>query len=482
MILNLAVKPAYLLIIDTKIQDLLGPEEFGRYFPLLSLSILLNIILDAGLANHMTRFVSGQPEEIHHSFRQGWRTKRLLFPCYLATLMLIGWLLGWRGESLIWLGWIGLNQALLSAILYLRAGLQGIGAHRTDAWVSIADRSILFIAMGSLIVSFDRFDVNWLLAGSSVALSITFLIAFWRLKKQSREVASILPNDDGINSGRSFQENITAGWPYALLFLLMMTYHRVDGIMLERMAPNGAIQAGWYAMSYRFFEAANMIGYLCATLLLPYFTRMLANEEDVRPLARSMSSILLTAGAAIAWAAWYFPEQFLGIFYNYEVQSAADILPWLMISFAVFAQGYVFSTLLTARGDMRILNRMAGAGAIINIVLNAWWLSQASATSGGVGCAVISAITQGSMVAGQVYFCLRKHPGKEWWKLLRALFIHSFACFAICSIASRWGSNPNEALGIALLGCLVSGLLPGVIDFRSMKKMLTEKMNTFADS
>jgi len=135
MILNLAVKPAYLLVIDTKIQDLLGPEEFGRYFPLVSLSILLNILLDAGLANHMTRLVSSKPEEIHNSFQTGWKTKRLLFPCYLLLLLLIGWSLGWRGESLIWLGWIGLNQALLSAILYVRAGLQGIAAHRTDAWV-----------------------------------------------------------------------------------------------------------------------------------------------------------------------------------------------------------------------------------------------------------------------------------------------------------------------------------------------------------
>ena len=183
MILNLAVKPAYLLIIDTKIQDLLGPEEFGRYFPLLSLSILLNILLDAGLANHMTRLISGNPNEIHQAFRRGWRTKSVLFPAYFALLMSIGWLLGWRGESLIWLAWIGINQALLSAILYIRAGLQGIGAHRTDAWVSVGDRSMLFLSMGALIFSFERFELTWLLWGTSVALFLTCIIALWRLKK-----------------------------------------------------------------------------------------------------------------------------------------------------------------------------------------------------------------------------------------------------------------------------------------------------------
>lgn len=481
MILNLAVKPAYLLIIDTKIQDLLGPEEFGRYFPLLSLSILLNILLDAGLANHMTRLVSSNPEEIHRSFQFGWRTKRLLFPFYIMLLLFIGWALGWRGEALVWLGWIGLNQALLSAILYVRAGLQGIAAHRTDAWVSIADRSLLFIAMGGLILSFDRFEVNWLLAGTSAALSCTLLIAFWRLRKLTLSVHNHV-NEAASTPLKNVRADLRAGWPYALLFLLMMTYHRVDGIMLERIAPNGAMQAGWYAMSYRFFEAANMIGYLCATLLLPYFTRMLANREDVRPLARSMSSALMAVGATIAWSSWYFPEQFLGIFYDYEIQSASGILPWLMISFAVFAQGYVFSTLLTARGDMRRLNQMAGAGAVLNIILNAWWLSQASPTTGGIGCAVISAITQGAMVVGQIFFCLRHHPGKQWWKLVRALILHSLACFTICNAMVRWDIDPTQALWWALIGCLAAGFLPGVIDFRSIQKMLSEKMNTFADS
>ena len=185
MILNLAVKPAYLLIIDTKIQDLLGPEEFGRYFPLLSLSILLNILLDAGLANHMTRLISGNPNEIHQAFQRGWRTKSVLFPAYFVLLMSIGWLLGWRGESLIWLAWIGINQALLSAILYIRAGLQGIGAHRSDAWVSVGDRSMLFLSMGALIFSFERFELTWLLMGTSVALFLTCIIALWRLKKAS---------------------------------------------------------------------------------------------------------------------------------------------------------------------------------------------------------------------------------------------------------------------------------------------------------
>ena len=47
----------------------------------------------------------------------------MLFPIYLLALLATGYLLGYRGTSLR-LGWVGINQALLSAVLYVRAGLK----------------------------------------------------------------------------------------------------------------------------------------------------------------------------------------------------------------------------------------------------------------------------------------------------------------------------------------------------------------------
>ena len=155
ILLNLLIKPAYLLVIDAKIQDALGPEIWGSYFPLLSLSILLNIFLDAGLTNHMTRTVSQRPSEINGLHRAGWRTKLALIPLYLAVLMALGYGLGYRGHALVWLLWIGGNQALLSAVLYVRTALQGSGDHVADAWVSISDRALLLIGMGWLLWTRD---------------------------------------------------------------------------------------------------------------------------------------------------------------------------------------------------------------------------------------------------------------------------------------------------------------------------------------
>ena len=472
MLLNLLIKPVYLLVVDTRIQDVLGPEEFGRYFPLLSLSILLNIVLDAGLSNHMTRLISSRHAGWQAAYSAGWKAKGVLIPLYFIVLMATGWALGYRGESLEWLAWVGLNQVLLSGVLFIRAGLQGLGAHRTDAWVSILDRSLLLVGLGILLAIQPGFQIVWLLGGTSIALLIAGCLALWRLRI-NRLVA-----ENTASEPTNIWTQLAKGWPYALLFLLMMTYHRVDAIMLERSATNGAKEAGWYAMSYRLFEAANMIGYLFATLLLPYFSRMLANKTDVRPLAIGASQLLLVGGGAVAWTACFWPDSFLRLFYDHEIAEAAPIFPWLMVSFAIFAQGYVFSTLLTARGNLRLLNSVAAIGAFGNIALNFLWIPE----YGALGCAMASALTQALVVILQCIASVLKHPGSAWWKLVKSLALHSLLCGAICGIGLRWDSDVWWMVPVILLACLLAGFIPGIMDDSTLRSLLSTKMNTFASS
>lgn len=475
MVLNLAIKPVYLLVIDAKIQDTLGPEMWGHFFPLLSLSVLMNILLDLGLANHTTRMVASNPSELNGRFQRGWQAKLWLVPLYMVGLLIVGFALGYRGESMGWLAWTGINQALLSALLYTRAGLQGAGDHIADAWISIADRALLLVAMGVLLWMGGDFQLEWLLGGTTVALAIALTFGLLRVRTIRRQW------EDSARSPAEIFSHFKESWPYALLFLLMMMYHRVDAVMLERLAPNGATQAGWYAMSYRLFEAANMIGFLFATLLLPYFTRMLKSGEDVKPLAAGVSRLLIVGGGSIAWVAAFFAPAFLGFFYSQSTLEAAPILPWLMASFAIFAQGYVFSTLLTARGDLRLLNQLAALGAVANIAGNALWLQQADAANAAWGCAVISAATQLLVVGLQVAFAMRLHPGRIWWNVGRTAAFHSLACGALCWGFIRWSDASGLAALSCLLLCLAVGAIPVLSKTQSLRQLLSDKMNTFAD-
>ncbi|MDV7402501.1 hypothetical protein RZS08_64360, partial [Arthrospira platensis SPKY1] len=51
----------------------------------------------------------------------------------------------------------------------------------------------------------------------------------------------------------------------------MTAYNKIDGVFLGILMDDNGYQAGVYASAYRFYDAANMIGYLFAALLLPMF-------------------------------------------------------------------------------------------------------------------------------------------------------------------------------------------------------------------
>jgi O-antigen/teichoic acid export membrane protein len=61
----------------------------------------------------------------------------------------------------------------------------------------------------------------------------------------------------------------------------MTSYNKLDGVMLGSMLDDNYYQAGVYASAYRFYDAANMVGYLFAALLLPMFA---ANISEMRVL------------------------------------------------------------------------------------------------------------------------------------------------------------------------------------------------------
>ena len=58
LVLNLLVKPFYILGIDAGVQRAVGSAAYGTYAALLSLGFLLNIVLDLGMTNQNTRHIA----------------------------------------------------------------------------------------------------------------------------------------------------------------------------------------------------------------------------------------------------------------------------------------------------------------------------------------------------------------------------------------------------------------------------------------
>ena len=366
LVLNLLVKPFYILGIDAGVQDAVGSTQYGGYAALMGLSFLLNILLDLGITNFNTRHVA-QHAQLMGKYLSGLAAVRVaLFAVYTLITVGVALLLGYRGEQLGMLGWLVVNQGLAASILYLRSNIAGAQRFRQDSLLSVMDRLLLIGMLGWALWGRQGtapFRIEWFVYAQTAAYGVTLLVALGMVLRLSGTVQ--------VRWRPAFSYMVVRqSLPYALLILLMTFYYRTDTLMLERMLPNGAEQAGIYAQGFRFFEAANMLGFLMAGLLLPMFSRMLREQEDVGPLAFLALRLVLVGSLALAALCGMFPQALLDLRYSTDTVAASRAFAPLMWAFVAVSITYVFGTLLTAGGDLRRLNRLAAAGAALNIGLN----------------------------------------------------------------------------------------------------------------
>ncbi|MBC8173050.1 MAG: polysaccharide biosynthesis C-terminal domain-containing protein, partial [Chitinophagales bacterium] len=180
-------------------------------------------------------------------------------------------------------------------------------------------------------------------------------------------------------------------FPFALLTFLMTVYYRIDAVMIERMlGEQGEIQAGIYASGYRLLDACNILGFMFAALLLPMFSRMLEQKNAIKPLLDLSHNIMWICAVIGGITFLFYRREITQLLYVEADAYYAEVFGWLMVSFICISMVYIYGTLLTANGSLKILNKIALGGMIMNILLNLFLIPKYKAT----GAAMATVITQ----------------------------------------------------------------------------------------
>jgi O-antigen/teichoic acid export membrane protein len=471
LVLNLVVKPFYILGIDAGVQDAVGPATYGTYAALLSLGFLLNILLDLGITNYNTRHIARHTEQMgeHVGGMTGMRIALALL--YGACIMGTGVLLGYRGEQLTILAWLALNQALVATILYLRSNIAGAHYFRTDSLLSVLDRVLLIGMVGWLLWGRGTgvpFRIEWFVWAQTLAYGTTALVA----------LAVVLRISGGVRPGWSLafaRKVLRESFPYALLVLLMTFYYRIDTLMIERLLDDGPYHAGIYYQGFRVFEAFNMLGYLMAALLLPMFSRLLVGggegHDELQRLASLAFRLVLAGALAVAVFGSMRAQEVMDLLYASDTGRAAPVFTLLIWSFVAVCTTYVFGTLLTAGGELRTLNVLAGSGALFNIALNLVLVPRFQAE----GAAWASLFTQLLTALAQLVLAVRVFDLRPPWVLLARA-----TGYALCLYALAWGLAwvPCGLFTAAVIfgaGAIALAIVLGLVQPRAAMALLKDK-------
>jgi len=397
VILNLLIKPFWIFGIDRTIQNIVGAGQYGFYVSLFNFSLIFNILTDFGLTNFNTKNIAQNQHLVNkHISRLIWLKIFLAF-IYTVVGLLAALLIGYSVLQIKFLIFLILNQVIASFLLYLRSNLSGLHLFKTDSLLSITDKSLMIIICGVLILKHPvDFKIEWLVYAQTAAYLISTLIAFVLVIRETGFlkicydyyfILSILKQ--------------TA--PFALLILLMTVYTRVDFVMLERMLENGNFYSGIYAQAYRIVDAFSMFAYLFAALLLPIFSKMIKDKENIEQMVKKSATILLIPVLVIVVQIIFFSSEIMSLLYLEHTEQSYLILDILIAGFMGIATIYIFGTLLTANGNLKYLIIISAFGVGFNIVLNYLLIPKYNY----IGAAFSSMLTQLAMAAIQIFLAYK---------------------------------------------------------------------------
>jgi O-antigen/teichoic acid export membrane protein len=427
--LNILIKPIWVFGIDMVVQNRVGADVYGSYFALLNVTLMFAILLDLGINMSNTRNVAGDASSIKSYFPSLFFLRIFLLVLFALVVGALGVILGYNRHMLGLLGWMVVNQFLLSSILFIRSYVGGLQWFNWDAFLSVADKILVIIIVGAVLFTSDStFQIEYLIGGQTIAYSLALLTGVGILRKQ------LLSMHWAFDRSRIW-EKLRQALPYATLILVMGLYTRLDGVMIERM--KGSEASGMYAGAFRLLDIAIQIGVLYSFVLIPVFTKRLQSKQLYGSLMRSSFNLLLSVSLSAAVAAVVFHQELVALFYQHSTRSMGVSLAVLMATLPAFYMGYLFGSALTAGGKTTILNRIALGGLFINFVLNIALIHLYAE----VGAAIATAITQWSaallqMWAAKRVFRIRIDP--KQWTSLAALVILQTVVYLILNAFIDW--------------------------------------------
>ncbi|MBC7875189.1 MAG: polysaccharide biosynthesis C-terminal domain-containing protein [Ferruginibacter sp.] len=465
IILNVIIKPLWIFGIDRQVQNVVGTATYGIYFSLLNFSIVFSFLLDWGLTAFFNRQLAANPGSFTDRISQFLFIKLLFALLYAGIVCGVAYLSGIRHWDI--LGYVIIIQVLTSLFVFLRSIVTAHQWFNTDALLSVLDKALMILICGCLIY-FPSF------AGSGLTIEI-FLLVQTGCTAFAVAVVLIVILRKGITfSFKTFtgnQQLFKSALPFAIVVLLMSVHYRLDGFLLERIHSNGAYEAGLYAGAYRLLDAANMMGYLLASFMLPFLTRQWSKGKMIDQVVLGIRHLLLVASLAVIITVVFLAPWIQEILYHNTDKAAISILQWCLPAIAGYSLIHIYGTVLTATGHIVQFGRITFLAVVLNIILNLLLIPG----WGAKGCCFAALVSQVFYGVTTMLYA-RKKPGINIHP--RSLFMYIFIGVILCLfyyLSMGVINNKWVLLGGAACVTIILAISLNLVSIRNLKKMVDQK-------
>lgn len=446
IVLNAIIKPVWIFGIDRQVQNAVGTFEYGSYFALFNLSIVLSFLLDWGLTAYFNRHQAAQQNLAEHA-GLFLLVKLLLSVLYVVIILIAAYLARVDRWDIVW--GVALIQVFSSLFLFFRSIITAAQWFRTDAWLSVLDKTLMIMLCGSLLffpAIFGIMTINkflWVQASCTALAMISAGVVLLRR---------------GINFStgtfsRFFTKRLFRGaLPYGVIVLLMGLHFRIDGFLLERLHPGGSYETGIYAAAYRLLDAANMIGFLVASFLLPYVARQWHQGKDINAVILTVRHCVLGYATVVAMVAIFLSPWLQWLLYHQTDAYSIEVMAWCLPAIIGYSLMYIYGTVMTATGHINALCLITAGSVVINLTLNLLFIP----TMGAKACCLAALVSQGAgAIAAMVYARQKLKVPLDTGSLLINIFIAG-VLFALLYWGDQW---PVSKWGLVIAASMIAILI-----------------------
>lgn len=456
ILVNLLIKPLYLFGVDRSVQNVVGSADYGLYYALFNLTYIFSIVIDPGITNFNNRHIAQYEHLLTKYFSNITFIKLFLSVIYILLTITYAYFRGYSGIEFQLCFLLLLSQVFNSYVLYNRSNLAGLHLFKTDTFISILDKLLLILACLPFLLTDSlrsTFHIQTFILLQTGSFLVTALVSFFFVKRYTSSFRLKI----NVNQ---FRLILKESYPYAILAGLMLVYMKADTVLLKELNSNGNTEVGIYAAAYRLIDAMNMIAVLFAGLLYPIFSKMIKLGENINGMIKTGMALLVLPAAIFTCSSFFYRYEIISLLYENHVAESARIFGILLFSFIPICNSYIFGTLLTANGNIRLLNKIAFAGVCLNITANLVVIP----LYGSAGAAYVSMLTFSLVSVLQTIYSFVKlnlnfRPGIIA-RIMLVLLITGLLSWALHLSSLHWFISILLSLGTGILSLLISRLLP----------------------
>jgi O-antigen/teichoic acid export membrane protein len=364
----------------------LGQAGFGRFQFAATVTTLLALGTDLGLATWTTRTLARSRARAATVVRTGLRVRALAaLPC-AVVMALVAYAMG-PGEARAAMVFLGVTALVNAFADHFAAIFRGYERFRDETKLNVT-RAVLLTGAGLGALALDRSVVA--LTVGMAAGTLAGAAYGLRLIRRATPVAAGAA-DPGTFDPALARLATREGLPIWLAGLLSLLYFKGDAVLLRLFC--GDSELGAYGAAYKFFEGAMLVPAILMAGAFPPLARAHGHRERQRPWEVLIVTALLALGLLAGASVYLGSASLVALVFGPGFVRAVPSLRVLSLGLPLLFLNFGLTHLLIARDLQRRNLVLAGSMLVLNVSLNLVLTPRL----GGPGAAWATVVTEAAL-------------------------------------------------------------------------------------